>query len=277
MRIVTDSGCDLKKDYVSRHNITVVPMTISFGQEQFKDGIDLTYDEFYENLEKELPKTSQVGPYDFKEAFEAADDDVLCITISSKLSGTYQSACIAASEVDNVRVIDSTMVSVAEGILVEYAVNLMEEGRSFDEVCAMTEEKINDICVIASLDTLEYLQKGGRLSKTAAAAGALLSIKPVITCTDGEIQVLGKARGANKANNMLKEYVNSNGGIDFSLPFELAYSGKDRTLLDQYINYSTDLYSSYKNELPIARIGSTIGTYAGPGGVVLAFFACKKA
>ncbi|MCR4788392.1 MAG: DegV family protein [Lachnospiraceae bacterium] len=275
MKIITDSCCDLTKEYIAKHDLTVLPMTISFGEEQFRDGIDIDYDGFYTRLEKELPKTSQVGPFDFKEAFKKADDDILCITVSSNLSGTYQSACIAAEDFDNVCVIDSTQVCIAEGILVEYAVMLKEQGIDFKTVCQKTRDKISDIRVIASVDTLEYLQKGGRLSKTAAAAGALLSIKPVITCEDGEIKVLGKARGYNKANNMLKEYVNGQNGIDFSLPFELAYSGNDRVLLDQYIQYSTDLYSTYDKELPVARIGSTIGTHAGPGTVALAFF--KKA
>lgn len=271
MKIITDSCSDLTKEYLSQHEVTVLPMTITFGNESFRDGIDIDYDGFYSRLEKDLPKTSQVGPFDFKEAFEKANDDVLCITVSGKLSGTYQSACIAAEDFDNVCVIDSTQICIAEGILVEYAVSLMEQGTDYESVCQKTKDKIADLRIIASVDTLEYLQKGGRLSKTAAAAGTLLSIKPVITCEDGEIKILGKARGYNKANNMLKEYVESN-GIDFSMPFELAYSGNDRALLDQYINYSTDLYSEYDGDLPIARIGSTIGTHAGPGAVGLAFF-----
>ncbi|MCR4991176.1 MAG: DegV family protein [Lachnospiraceae bacterium] len=274
MKIITDSCSDLTKEYVSAHDITVLPMTITFGEEQLKDGIDIDYDGFYTRLEKELPKTSQVGPYDFKEAFKNANDDVLCITVSGNLSGTYQSACIAAKDFDNVCVIDSTQVCIAEGIIVEYAVMLKEQGLDYNTVCNKTREKVSDACVIAAVDTLEYLQKGGRLSKTAAAAGILLSIKPVITVESGEIKILGKARGYNKANNMLKEYVNAH-GIDFDLPFELAYSGNDRGLLDQYIQNSKDLYSTYDKELPIARIGSTIGTHAGPGTVGLAFF--KKA
>ena len=271
MKIITDSCCDLTKEYIAEHELKVLPMTISFGQEQFRDGIDIDYDGFYSRLENELQKTSQVGPFDFKEAFEKAADDILCITVSGNLSGTYQSACIAAEDFDNVCVVDSTQVCIAEGILVEYAVMLKEQGLDFETVCQKVKDKISDIRVIASVDTLEYLQKGGRLSKAAAAAGTLLSIKPVITCEDGEIKILGKARGYNKANNMLREYVEQN-GIDFSLPFELAYSGNDRSLLDQYINNSKELYAEYDKELPQARIGSTIGTHAGPGTVALAFF-----
>ena len=272
MKIITDSCADLKKEIADSCNVTVLPLTVTFGEQQFKDGIDIGYDEFYEKLKHELPKTSQVSPYDFAKAFKEANDDVLCITVSSTLSGTYQSACIAAEEFDNVCVIDSTQVCIAEGILVRYAAKLAGEDLDYKTVCEMTEKKKKDIRLIASVDTLEYLQKGGRLSKTAAAAGALLSIKPVITCENGEIKILGKARGYNKANNMLKEYINAQNGIDFSLPFELGFSGTDDTLLKQYIDYSTDLYSEYKEELPISRIGSTIGTHAGPGAVGVAFF-----
>lgn len=133
-------------------------------------------------------------------------------------------------------------------------------------------EKDEDFRVLALLDTLEYLKRGGRISKTAALAGNLLSIKPVITIADGEVAVLGKARGSKNGCNMLREEIAKCNGIDFSMPLCLGYTGLEDSLLQKYIEDNTDLWKSYVEELPISSIGSTIGTHTGPGGICVAFF-----
>lgn len=158
--------------------------------------------------------------------------------------------------------------------LVREAVRLRAQGTAAIQICTHLNEKKKDICLLALLDTLEYLKKGGRISKTAALAGGLLSIKPVIAIQDGEVVVLGKARGSRNGNNMLMELINKHGGIDFSMPFSLGYTGLEDSLLQKYIQDSHVLWDTKvtREQLPITTIGSAIGTHAGPGGIAIAFF-----
>lgn len=277
IEIITDSACDLTQEEAQAMGVRVLPLKISFGSEEYLDGINLSRTAFYEHLVEtdELPHTSLLSPYDYTSAFDEAvkgDKAVICITLSSGLSGCWQSATIAAGDYeDQVHVVDSRSVCVGQRLLVERAVQLREEGRSVDEIVHILEANRDRIHVIALLDTLEYLKKGGRISAAAAAAGALLSIKPVVTVQDGKVAVLGKARGSRNANNLLTEFIQREGAIDFTMPLAVAYSGLSDSLLQKYMQDHTYLYDSYEGDIPVSIIGSAIGTHVGPGAIAFAF------
>lgn len=278
IRIITDSACDLTQAEARAMNVQLLPLKIAFGSTEYLDGINLSHQEFYERLVEtdELPRTSQLTPYDYSDAFyeatKPAGDEVLCITLSGALSGCYQSARVAAQHFDGrVHIIDSQNVCVGQRVLVEYAVRLRAAGRSIDEIISELEAARDKVHVIALLDTLEYLRKGGRISAAAAAAGSLLSIKPVVTVRDGEVVMLGKARGSRNGNNLLTEMIEREGAIDFNRPLAVAYSGLDPSLLEKYMVDHKSLYEGYEDRVPMSRIGSAIGTHVGPGAIAFAF------
>lgn len=276
IQIITDSASDIT-DHI-REDITVLPMTITFGDTEYQDGVNLSHHEFYERLIEsgELPTTSQIPPYDFETAIQKAlaeEKEVIIITMSSKLSGTWQSACIAASEYpQKVFVVDSENVTVGERALVEYAVRLKDEGMDAPSIVAKLEKEKKNIHLIALLDTLEYLKKGGRVSKAAAFAGGVLSIKPVVAIEDGEVNILGKARGSKQGNNFLVQKIKES-GVDFDKPYFLGYTGLNDALLQKYIEDSKELWQNHIQSLPVSTVGGTIGTHAGPGAIAVAFFA----
>ena len=276
IQIITDSASDIVDK--RREDLTVLPVNIAFGEEEFQDGINLTHRMFYEKLIEcdVLPVTSQVPPFAFEEAFRKAVEaggQVIAITLSSKLSGTWQSACMAAEEFGGkVRVVDSENASIGQHALVEYALRLKNAGLSFEEIVERLEADKGRIRLIALLDTLEYLKKGGRISKAAAMAGSLLSIKPVIAIQGGEVAILGKARGSKQGNNLLAEQVARTGGIDFEKPFFLGYTGLADSMLRKYIADHEALWKSSVDALETSSVGGTIGTHVGPGAIGVAFF-----
>lgn len=279
IRIIIDSASDLTKAQADAMDLTFLPLRTIFGDEEYLDGITLTHRQFYEKLIESgcMPTTSQIPPHDYETVFEevkAAGDTAVVITLSGRLSGTFQSANIAIEGYEDcIFPVDSENVSLGEQILVRLACRLRKSGLTAQEIASELNRKKKKIRLIALLDTLEYLKKGGRVSKTAAFAGSLLSIKPVIAIADGEVQILGKARGSKNGNNMLMQETANSGGIDFSLPFCLGYTGLDTTVLQKYINDSESLWKGHADELPITTIGSTIGTHAGPGAIGVAYFA----
>ncbi len=275
IRIVTDSCSDICIN--NDLGITVLPLKIRFGDVEYQDGVDLSTKEFYEKLieNDELPSTSLVSPAAFEDEYIKAKQNgeiVLVITVSGKLSGTYQSAVLTASDYDNVFVIDSKSVAVGENILVLYALELINKGISIEDIVKVLEEKREKIHLIALLDTLEYLKKGGRISSSVAFVGGALSIKPVIAVKDGEVAMIGKARGSKKGNNYLIEEIESTSGVDFTKPICLGYTGLGDELLQKYIADSKELWKGYENSLRISHIGPTIGTHVGPGAIAVAFF-----
>lgn len=278
VQIVIDSACDLPKRTADNLGLIYVPMRTIFDGKEYLDGIDIEPRQFYEKLIESdvLPTTSQVPPSDFEAAFEsivAQGDTAVCITVSSELSGTYQSAVIAAERFSGkVIVVDSRSVTIGEQLLVLRAVKLRDEGWSAWEMAEILNHEKQRIRLIALLDTLEYLKKGGRISSAAAIAGAILSIKPVLELVDGKIEMRGKARGSKNGNNKLMELVRSSNGINFEKPFMLAYSGLSDQLLQKYIEDSRELYEGKTEYLPVCCIGSTIGTHVGPGAIGVAFF-----
>ena len=274
IRIITDSTVDIADKYSDL--FTVVPLTVTFGEKDYIDGVTITKQDFYQKLISgpDLPKTSQATPAVFAEVFrklQEEGDEAIVITVSSRLSGTYQSACIAAEDFPNVRVVDSKNVSIASGVLAEYALRCAEEGMGLDELADHLAKKREEIGLVAMVDTLEYLKKGGRISGAAALAGGVLGIKPVVTARDGELAVLGKARGSKKANNLLIEQIRKN-GVDFSMPLLLGYTGLSDDMLQQYIQDSQCLWKGHVDDLDCVQLSSVIGTHAGPGAVAVAYF-----
>lgn len=282
VRIIIDSACDLTKEQADELQTTFLPLKTIFGEEEFLDGITLSHRQFFEKLIESdcMPTTSQIPPHEYETVFQEvkeAGDTAVVITISSKLSGTYQSANIARDGYEDcIWLVDSENVCIGDQILVRYACRLRDTGASAAEIAAILDQRKKDVRVIALLDTLEYLKRGGRISGAAAFAGGLLSIKPVIAIADGEVAILGKARGSKNGNNMLREETAKCGGIDFTMPFSLAYSGLDDSLLQKYIADNAAMWQEQVSELPISTIGSTIGTHAGPGAIAVAFFATTE-
>jgi DegV family protein with EDD domain len=276
IRIITDSASDMPA--VHRPEVAVLSMTVTFGAEEFQDGINLTHHQFYEKLieGEDLPTTSQISPSQFEEVFQAAVDageTVVAVVLSAKLSGTYQSACIAAEEFPGqVFVVDSANATLGELVLVERAVELMDQGLDAAAIAARLEEEKKEVRLVGLLDTLEYLKRGGRVSASVALVGGLLAIKPVVAVQDGEVVVLGRARGSKNGNNLLVQEIQKSGGVDFGRPYRLGYTGLDDSLLRKYIEDSSALWSGHTDALPICTVGGTIGTHVGPGAVAVAFF-----
>lgn len=274
-RIIVDSTTELMPEY--RDRVKVIPLIVRFGEEEYLDGVTIDHKTFYEKLIESdvLPATSQANPDTFMKAFDeikAAGESAVVITLSSKLSGTYQSAVIAAEEYENIYVVDSGTVTIGSSILTELALKYIDEGMDAETIAKKLEEDKKKNHIVALVDTLEYLKKGGRISKTVAFAGTLLNIKPVISVTDGEINMLGKARGSKMGNNLLVQEIEKAGGIDFSKPVLLGYSGLSDILLKKYIEDSRHIWDSNLESVRYTTIGSVIGTHAGPGAIAVAFF-----
>ncbi len=274
-RIIVDSTVDLVPEIKER--VHTVPLTVHFGREEYIDGVTIDHKAFYEKLIESdtLPSTSQATPDAFIKEIEKAKNSgeaAVIITLSSKFSGTYQSATIAAADYENVYVVDSSSATIGSGILVELALRLLDEGKSAEEIAKTLEREKEKIIIVALVDTLEYLKRGGRISKAVAFAGGMLNIKPVLSVIDGEINMLGKARGSKMGNNLLVQEISKSGGIDFSKPVLLGYSGISDALLLKYIEDSRHIWEENLEEVRYTTLGSVIGTHVGPGAVVVAFF-----
>ena len=280
VKFVIDSASDIEAEEAAERGLVFLPMQVTIGEEIYRDGIDISKRAFYEKLIEtdELPKTSQISPFEFEEALRQivdAGDEAVVITISSKLSGTYQSAMMAASSYPGkVFVVDSLNACIGEQVLVRYGMSLAEQGMGAAQIAESLDGAKGRIRLLALLDTLEYLKKGGRISAVTAFAGGILSIKPVIAIENGEVAVLGKARGSKQGNNLLMQLVEKTGGIDYDMPFALAYTGTSDDLLRKYLADSQTLWQGHRaaDEIPVCCIGSTIGTHAGPGAIALSFF-----
>lgn len=279
MQILVDSAADLELPEAEELGITLAPILVRFGKDEFMDGVNITHREFFEKLIEsgELPQTSQINEFRFAEYFKnltANGDDVIAITISSKLSGTYSCAVKAAKKFGGkVRVVDSLNASIGERVLLQYALRLLNCGLTVDEIVKELNERKQKIQVLAVLDTLKYLRKGGRISAAAAIAGEMLSIKPVVSVIKGEVKLVGKAIGSKKGNNLLNQLIEKCGGIDFERPYTLGYSGLSDDYLKKYLHDSEKLWKGNTDSVPSYLIGSTIGTHVGPNAIAVAFFA----
>lgn len=276
IRIITDSASDISANEFP--NLKVLPLNIYFGEEEFLDNVTITNKEYYLRLTTGdiLPKTSQVTPYAFEQAIQEALDageKAIVITISSKLSGTHQSAHIAASNFDSkdVAVVDSLLASVSERTLVLYAYQLVNEGKSFEEIVKTLEEVKGKVKLVGLLDTLEYLKKGGRISAAAAIFGSALSIKPIIQLVEGAVEVADKARGKKNGIEATLKYLREH-PVNTDMPVSIGYAGVEPDLLGQVVDASKSGDNINLESWPIASVGATIGTYTGPNSVILGYF-----
>lgn len=279
IKILVDSAADINQKEAEQLGIHMISMPIYFGTDEYMDGVDLDSNDFYNKLvnSQSLPKTSQINPYRFKKKFQELldeDSEIICITLSSQLSGTYLNAKLSAEDFpDKVFVVDSMNASVGERLLCEYAIQLVAKGLNAKEIKKELDNVKNRINVIAIVDTLEYLKKGGRVSQIVAMAGKMLSIKPIIAIIDGKVEIIGKSIGSRRSNNMLTTLVEKRGGIDFKMPYCLAYTGFSEEKVDKYISESSELWINHSNDIPRVIVGATIGTHIGPGSIGIAFFA----
>ncbi|MCH5162221.1 MAG: DegV family protein [Clostridiales bacterium] len=280
IKLLVDSASDVEKDEADELGIELIPIKVCFGDEEYSDGFDLSHREFFEKLIESgiYPQTSQINEFGWEEKFGELTRDgseVIAITLSSKLSGTYVCAASAAKKFGGkVYVVDSVNACIGERILLQYAIKLVKENKlTAKEIVKELDDKKTKIQLIAVMDTLKYLRKGGRISSVAAFAGEMMSIKPVIAVVKGEIKVLGKAIGSKRGNNRLNQLIEQCGGIDFDMPYALGYSGLSDEYLQKYLKDSEHLWKGKTDSLPSYLVGSTIGTHVGPNVVAVAFFA----
>lgn len=280
IRILTDSTVDLLPEDVSALGVRVVPLAVHFGDEHYADGVDLGHEQFYEMLEQshKLPTTSQPSPERFITEFERArddGDDLICILLSSTLSGTFQSAQIAAEEVgyDRIFLVDSHTVSLAAQLLVRRAAARVAEGWSAEDIVDDLVSAREHLHIFAIVDTLKYLHKGGRLPTAAAIAGGLLGIKPVIGVQNGKVGLADKARGLPGAYVAIFKQIQKAGGVDETWPVMVGYTGK-RHGVEPFMRYATQNLGL--NEPLVRPIGAVVGTHAGPGAAGIAFFSCPQ-
>lgn len=286
---MVDSACDIARDKVVAAGAAFLPLHVRMGDHEHLDGVDLTHEEFYNRLTqgKEQPTTSQISPGFFEEAFRrslAKDEEVVCLTVSSGLSGTCASALMARDELPplqrrRVHVVDSENVSIGEQVLARLALRLIERGIDAADLAAELDVRKQDIRVFALLDTLEYLRRGGRISAVSAVAGTLLNVKPIVAVQAGAIVAVGKARGAKAGRAQLAHLVEGEGGIDLAMPHVAAYSGIDDSAMRDFLCGSAGLFGVDPADeaglasIPTSGIGATIGTHVGPGAIGVAFFA----
>ena len=278
IQFIIDSACDILPDEAKALGMVHLPLTIRFGEEEFEDSVTITHEQFFQKLveSRDLPATAQVSPAAFEAAYRDALDagnEVIAITISSKLSGTWQSAMIAAEGLEGkVFVVDSENATVGERILILRALQLRDEGLSAAEIVKRLNEEKHRIKLYALLDTLEFLKRGGRISATTAVIGGILSIKPIVTIQDGVVSMANKARGTKNGYHMLSDMVKQSGGIDRARPYALAYSGLNSGVMTKYLEGSADLWKQQDGSIPYSTVGCTIGTHVGPGAIIVAYF-----
>jgi DegV family protein with EDD domain len=264
--IVTDSTADLPLSYYEENNVAMVPLTVRFGNETYRDWIDMPPDVFYKKLResKELPKTSQPPVQLFIDAYNkySSYDHILSIHISSKLSGTGQAASIAAqSSPVPVTVIDSKVTTGGLGYLVNELVAARNSEKNLDEMVTMANHLIDIATIAFYVDTIEYIEKGGRIGKASAIAGSLLDIKPILTLEDGMVAPIRKARGRKKAIRELVAYIaDKSGGNTINAAFLHADSPQLMTDIEAGMRESGVSF----NTIARSQIGPVIGTYAGP-------------
>lgn len=279
IQIITDSMIDIPKDMVEKYNIIVMPLTIIFGNKEYEDGVDLTNTQFYEKLSQseELPKTSQITPNTFMEVFQRILDEgkeVLCINGSSRASGTHQSAIVAKNslESEKIQVFDTMGLSFGGGILVYEAAKMASEGNNLNEIIEHLNTIKPDIDHIFTVDTLEYLKKGGRLNPMKATIATMLNIKPILTVVDGLVEPLDKVRGSKKVVGKMIELAKERGKTFNDKIVGISHANCPDTL---EILKEQVIKELNPKEVVVTEIGCTIGTHAGPGTLAI-FYVTEK-
>jgi fatty acid kinase fatty acid binding subunit len=279
VRIVTDSTADLPMEVASSLGITVVPLTVFFGDEAYLDGVELDNAGFYVKMaaSRDLPRTSQPSPAAFQEAFQRLIDDgadaILSVHLSSKLSGTYQSACTARDSLPEstrkipIEIIDSLTISAGMGYAVQQAAKLAQAGKSLAELKTTTEDTLGRSRILAVLDTLEYVRRGGRIGGASAMLGNMLSFKPIIALTGGEVVPIERPRTRAKAYARVAQLLSEQGAIEYVSIVET------NSEVGQQLGEA--IQSVYSGELPHYDLGAVIGTHTGPGTTAIAFVIAK--
>ena len=275
VRIIIDSAVDIADEL--RERVIIVPLTVRFGNEEFLDGVTISREEFYTKLAccKELPSSSQPSPAAFEAVYNevtGSGDSAVVLTLSAKISGTFQSACIAAEGYDNIFPLDTRSCSIGSGLLAMRALELADSGMSAAELAKTIEKEREEMFVVTTLDTLDNLAKGGRIPKTVAVAGGLLNIKPIGNMKDGAVAILAKVRGMTQAFRQLIKEIGKVGEIDLEKPILLGFTGLDKTNLLKFIDSTAEVWQHRAANLPIASIGTAIGTHSGAGAVATAVF-----
>lgn len=279
-KIITDSTSDITLDKAQDLDIEILPLTVSFGDNDYRDGVDIDSAKFYTMLaaSSALPVTSQVNPAAFLDAYERAGEsgeDILVITLASDISGTYQSACIAAEQYSatKVYIVDSGSATSGQASLIMVAIKMRKEGKNIAEIFEYLEKIKQNLIIYACIDTLTYLQKGGRLSATGAIVGGLLNIKPIITVCRGKLEVVHKARGFKAACRWLEETVSA-AGIDTGLPVGFVHASNPEAVAEVETNMKNlvDIPYSITEEL-----GAVLGTHIGPNAVGISIYTKEQA
>lgn len=269
---MTDSGCDLPQELIDKHEITVVPLTIRFGDEELVDRVELDNKQFWSKMSSspELPSTAAPSPGAFEQAFLRASENgtrpVVCITLSSKLSATYQSAVAGLGFVGDkadVRVIDSLSATVGEGLLCVEAARLAEAGEDVDTIAKSIEELRSRLTVFGALDTLDNLRKGGRIGAAGAFFGSLLAVKPLITFVDGEVQPESRQRTRTRALSRLAHLATDRAPVE-----RVAIAHSHAQDLDAFLDLLGPI--AKQDGIFVSDIGPVIGTHGGPGVIAIA-------
>ncbi len=277
VKFIIDSASDVLPGECKKLGVVHVPLTVCFGDKVYADAVELNHKKFYKMLtsgKEAHPTTSQASPAVWADAMEEVvreGDTAVVIAVSSQLSGTYQSACIAAQDYEGkVFVVDSMSVTIGQRLLLQYGIQLAHEGLDAATIAQRLDAIKDKVRLFARVDTLEYLRKGGRVGAASAVVGTMLNIKPILTVRDGKVENIAKARGAKAADKQLRDLVAKTGGIDFSKPIVAAYSGLEDDNLKTFLSDSSEMLCN--TEVPIAVIGSVIGTHVGPGAVAIGYF-----
>lgn len=273
VRIITDSTSDIPSEIAQRLGVTVIAQNVHFGEQTYKDNVTITPDDFYSMLASspELPKTSQASPGDFKELYDELGNDadgIVSIHVSAKLSGTVNSALQAAALTSTdrpIEVIDSLQASMGLGLNAIKAGEAAQRGAGLDEIVSATRDSIERTRCLCLFETLEYLQKGGRIGKAQALLGSLLNIKPIISILDGEVQPLSKARTFSKALGRLKQEARALAPFEALAVMHSTTPEVARQVADELRDGLADGGEPY-----VTRFGSALGVHAGPGAIGIA-------
>jgi len=271
IKVVTDSTSDLPPELAAQHEITVVPCLVHFGQQTFREGVDMSHAEFYRRLVEGpgLPTTSSPGPGVFEQVYRelaVQTDQIVSIHLSAKLSGVYNAARLGAEQVagTEIAMVDGNTVSMGLGWLAVMAARAVRAGHSLDEVVRLIEAARSRVHVFALLDTLEYLRRGGRVGRVVAVLGALLEVKPLLSIDEGEVVPLGRVRSRRKAVEQLMAQVAELGPLaDLAVLHSRAIEAAEA--------FADQLAAFFPRErMVIAEVGTVIGTHVGPNGLGIA-------
>ena len=277
VKIVTDTLSDITGDLAKELDLTVIPLYVRFGEEIFRDRVEITSEQFYQRLVYEdiFPSTTQPTPNDFLAVYEELakeTDEILVIVVSSKLSGTYQSATQAKGMLTSkcrINIVDSLSVAMTQGLIVIAAANAVKKGANLDEATEFAQKAVPRSHLAAYFDTLKYLAKGGRIGKAQGLLGAMLSVKPILTIKDGEMAPLTRVRSLNAGFDYLYNTVASSGKIEY-LAVEHATTPDDA---DKLVERFSSIYP--KDDIHRSVISPVIGTYAGPNALAVSYLTAE--